>query len=145
MAREPEGETFSAVVDKTFEDTLDLSVEARNYAAFAPSARGDGRRTPMEGLAVAGSRLRVTSRLAGVMAWLLYRKAVGAGEIDAAETLRTLPRLDGVDPCLDDRNDGHRGLPAGLQDLLARSHRLYLRVARLDATIREAHGGRGEG
>ena len=144
MAREPEGETFSAVVDKTFEDTLDLLVEARNYAAFSRSARDD-RRTPMEGLAVAGSHLRVTSRLAGVMAWLLYRKAVGAGEIDAAETLRTLPRLDGVDPGLDDRKDGHRGLPAGLQDLLARSHRLYLRVARLDAMIREAHGGRGEG
>ena len=95
MAREPEGETFSAVIDKTFEDTLDLLVEARNYAAFSPSAR-DGRRTPMEGLAVAGSHLRVTSRLAGVMAWLLHRKAVGAGEIDAAETLRTLPRLDGM-------------------------------------------------
>ena len=145
MAREPEGETFSAVIDKTFEDTLDLLVEARNYAAFAPSARGDGRRTPMEGLAVAGSHLRVTSRLAGVIAWLLYQKAVGAGEIDAAETLRTLPRLDGVDPCLDDRNAGHLALPSGLQGLLARSHRLYLRVARLDAMIREAHAGRGEG
>ena len=145
MAREPEGETFSAVIDKTFEDTLDLLVEARNYAAFAPSARGDGRRTPLEGLAVAGSRLRVTSRLAGVMAWLLYQKAVGGGEIDEAETLRTLPPLDGVDPCLDDRNDGHLDLPAGLQDLLARSRRLYLRVARLDAMVREAHAGRGEG
>ncbi len=137
-------ETFSAVIDKTFEDTLDLLVEARNYAAFSPSARDD-RRTPLEGLAVAGSHLRVTSRLAGVMAWLLYQKAVAAGEIDAAEILRTLPRLDGVDPCLDDRNDRHLALPSGLQGLLARSHRLYLRVARLDAMIREAHAGRGEG
>ena len=144
MAREPEGETFSAVIDKTFEDTLDLLVEARNYVAFSPSAPDD-RSTPMERLAVAGSRLRVTSRLAGVMAWLLYQKAVGAGEIDEAETIHTLPRLDGVDPCLDDRNDDNRDLPAGLQDLLARSHRLYLRVARLDAMVREAHAGCGEG
>ena len=138
------GETFSAVIDKTFEDTLDLLVEARNYVAFSPSAPDD-RSTPMERLAVAGSRLRVTSRLAGVMAWLLYQKAVGAGEIDEAETIHTLPRLDGVDPCLDDRNDDNRDLPAGLQDLLARSHRLYLRVARLDAMVREAHAGCGEG
>ncbi len=143
MARESEGETLSAVIDKTFEDTLDLLIEARNYAAFSPSARDD-RRTPMEGLSVAGSHLRVTSRLAGVMAWLLYRKAVGAGEIDEAETIRTLPRLDGVGACIDDRNDRHLDLPGGLQDLLARSHRLYLRVARLDAMIREAHAGRGE-
>ncbi len=144
MAREPEGETLSAVIDKAFEETLDLLIEARNYAAFSPSARDD-RRTPMEGLAVAGSRLRVTSRLAGVMAWLLYQKAVGAGEIDEAETLRTLPRLDGIAACLDDRNDRHLDLPSGLQDLLARSHRLYLRVARLDPMICEAHAGRGEG
>ncbi len=115
MAREPEGQTFSAVIDETFEDTLELLVEARNYAAFSPSARDD-RRTPMEGLAVAGSHLRVTSRLAGVMAWLPCQKAVGAGEVDAAETLRTLPRLDGVDPCLDDRNDGHLDLPAGFSN-----------------------------
>ncbi len=78
------------------------------------------------------------------MAWLLYQKAVGAGEVDEAETLRTLPRLDGVDPCLDDRNDTHLALPSGLQGLLARSRRLYLRVARLDAMIREANAGRGE-
>ncbi len=99
----------------------------------------------MEGLAVAGSHLRVTSRLAGVMAWLLYRKAFGAGEIDEAETIRTLPRLDGVAACIDVRNDRHLDLPGGLHDPLARSHRLYLRVARLDAMIREAHAGRGEG
>ena len=144
MTREPEGETFSAVVDKMFEDTLDLLIEARNYATIFRSARDD-RRTPMERLAVTGSNPRVTTRLAGVMAWLLYQKAVGAGEIDEAETLRTLPRLDGVDPCLDDRNDRHLDLPSGLQRLLARSHRLYLRVARFDAMIREAHAGRGEG
>ncbi len=77
MARGPEGETFSAVIDKTYEDTLDLLIEARNTAAFSPPARDD-RRTPMKGLAVAGPHLRVTSRLAGVMAWLLYQKAVGA-------------------------------------------------------------------
>ncbi len=144
MARNSEGETLSAVIDKAFEETLDLLIEARNYAAFAPAARDD-QRPVMEGLCVAGSHLRVTSRLAGVMAWLLYRKAVGAGEIDEAETIRDMTRLDGVNACIDDRHDRNLDLPGALQDLLARSHRHYLRVARLDAMIREAHAGRGEG
>jgi len=135
VAQTSEGETLSAVIDKAFHETLDLLIEARNYAAFSPSS-GTARVT------VTGSHLRVTSRLAGVMAWLLYRKAVAAGEIDEAETMRDLPRLDDVSACLDDRHDRDVALPEPLRGLLARSHRLYLRVARLDAMIREAHAGR---
>ena len=124
-----------AYYHRTYDETMALLIEARNYAAFhhethqrdiAPAAR----------LFVSYESLRVTSRLSQVMAWLLAQKAVDAREISAehgtGEAFALLDDAASRDPL----GPENPMLPSGLRNLLARSHSLYLRVLRLEAQAR---------
>ncbi|MDA8232303.1 MAG: DUF1465 family protein [Magnetospirillum sp.] len=125
---------------KMYDETLALLVEARNYVAYGelkaqrePKARqrdGAG-----GGLHASCEALRVTARLTQVMAWLMIHRAAGEGEIAPEEALADHNRLSGGDVCLDGRSTADETLPAGLRSLLDRSHRLYLRVGRLEAQM----------
>ncbi len=120
-----------AFVRKTYDETLTLMVETRNYLSFGE----DRHHRPTD--AIAGLRqsceaLRVTARLTTVMAWLMFQRAVQDGEIDE-------PPFDGSTladstVCLSDDIADH--LPRGLQSLLKRSFLLYARVARVEGGMR---------
>lgn len=79
--------------------------------------------------------LRLTARLTQVMAWLMYRKAVHAGEIDRAAAAAPDKRLGGRAVCLEHDEAALAMLPPRLRGLMVRSHRLYTRVARLDDMV----------
>lgn len=126
------GESGSlAFFERLFDETTALLYEARDDAALR--LRAHARANPAVQLIVSCESLRVTARLTQVMAWLLVRKAVLAGELVLQDARAPHHRLSGREVCLAERPDGAIGLPRRLQRLLDRSRELYLRVARLDA------------
>ena len=77
------------IVEKVNDEAVDLLVDARDFAASScekeavPS--GDRWRIVRE-------RFRVTSRLADVVAWVMYRKGVKSGEIEENDVPPVLGR-----------------------------------------------------
>ncbi len=111
-----------------YDETLNMMREARDYVAGRRGAvwQAGGRE-----LAFNVEALRVTSRLTQVMAWLMIQRAVNSGEISLAEACRPHYRLGGQEVCLDVSRNADPCLPTKLRSLMARSHNLYQRVARL--------------
>lgn len=75
-----------AFIARLHDETLALLLEAREQAARGP-ARSRRDLPPEIKLAVVSQRLRLTSHLARIVAWILVRRAVAAGELspDSAE------------------------------------------------------------
>ena len=123
-----------AFLGSTYDDALGLVVEARNYLAHMPPGRpGD---PPSVRLQISYETMRLTARLTQAMAWLLAQKAVHAGELTPDEARAEIYALNPKAVCLDPSSSENEALPPGLRSLLDRSHRLYLRVYRLDAMYR---------
>lgn len=116
---------------RTYDEALNLMVEARNYMAYV-ERRERERADAVAGLRMSCEAMRVTSRLTQVMAWLMMQRAVHEGELAADEALAEVNRLSGGEVCLDDSFSADQSLPNGLRSLLDRSFRLYQRVARLE-------------
>lgn len=125
-----------AFVRRTYVETLDLMVEARNYLGLRgpPPARSTG--DAVAGLRQSCEALRVTARLTSVMSWLMMQRAIQGGEIDEDAALAGGAWLDDDPVCLAETDDPH--LPSGLQCLLRRSLLLYVRVARIEGCLRRA-------
>jgi regulator of CtrA degradation len=71
------------------------------------------------------------------MAWLLAQKAVHAGELTSGELAARNDPLTEIDVCMtEEAGEAISLLPARFRELLAHSHRLYIRVARLDEMMR---------
>jgi len=121
---------------RTYDETMALLVQAKFYENYSKPDETLAH-NPFDRLSVVRESIRVTSRLGHVMAWLLYRKAVGAGELEEAETLRRQDSLDDVDITTD--NSFHKSpiIPKGLRALLEESLSLYMCVARIDRNIRD--------
>jgi regulator of CtrA degradation len=120
--------------DRTFDEAMALLVEARGYL-LERQYRGSEGLPPRDQLVASCETMRLTSRLAQVMAWLLVQKAVHAGEIDAAAADEPNRRLGGHEICAETGPWDVSGLPRRLLQLLDRSHALYNRVARLDEMV----------
>ena len=117
--------------DRTMLEAMSLLAEARRY--LTDRAEADSQNMGLEqGLANSMETMRLVARLTQVLAWLLTHRAVHAGEMSLSEATEPERRLGGRDLCSKDSSDAARVLPDELQSLLARSHSLYLRVARLD-------------
>lgn len=130
MATEP-----TAFFSKTYDETLDLLEAARGYlSALEPIDRGT--LGLPERLRLCAETTRMTARLTQIMAWLLAQRAVHAGEISRDEALSDQDTLTGVAVCMERREEDWQGLPRRLVALLDKSHRLYIRVARLDELAR---------
>ena len=121
----------TAFFNKTYDETLGLTHEARAFVALLDTARLTDAPLATR-LIYARESMRLTARLTQVMAWLLYQKAVHAGEIDRAEVAEPDKRLGGRAVCSEHDEAALAMLPPQLRSLMERSHRLYLRVARLD-------------
>lgn len=121
---------------KTYDETIALLHAARDYCAVQePSERAA--LTPLERLRVSRETLRLTTRLAHVMSWLLAQKAVHAGEIALRDAAAEPFQLSRASVCLEPSEDDD-ALSPRLLKLLAESHRLYVRVARLDDLVRRS-------
>ena len=116
---------------RTYDEAFALLLEARSYAIDAGGRRHGG--DPAVRLAHSCESLRLTARLAQIVAWLLAQKAHQAGELSAEDLRRREYRLGGQRVCLDWRAADERPLPPPLRSLMRRSYDLYCRVHRLDS------------
>ena len=117
---------------KTYGEAMGLLVEARDY--FAKGEPRERLLPPAERLRLVSESLRVTTRLTRVMAWLMTERAVQAGEMSQQEALADPDRLAHSAICMEEAEAGR--VPPRLAELLDRSRRLYVRVARLDDLAR---------
>lgn len=121
-----------AFVGSTYEEAMALLEETRNFLA-EDRQRGE---TPTVRLAISYEAMRVTTRLVQVVAWLLARKAVMAGELSPAQARSERYALSGAPLCREDQGAENMNLPEDLRLLLGASHVLYTRVMRLDDLAR---------
>jgi regulator of CtrA degradation len=124
----------TAIFTRTYDETLNMIVEARNYMTHN-EPRSLRRRSGFSDLRFSCEALRVTSRLTQVMAWLMLQRAVIHGEISAEEACDERNRLSGRDVCLDTTANADESLPDGLKSLLSRSYHLYTRISRLEEMV----------
>jgi regulator of CtrA degradation len=129
----------TAFFSKTYDEALRLVEDARGYlASLEPiDRRGLG---PPERLRLCAETMRMTARLTQIMAWLLVQRAVHEGELTRTDALSQQEMLAGVRVCMEGSEEDWRGLPRRLVALLDKSHRLYVRVARLDELARRQAG-----
>jgi len=117
--------------DRTMLEAMSLLAEARRY--LTDRAETESQNMDLEqGLTNSMETMRLVARLTQVLAWLLTHRAVHAGEMSLTEATEPDRRLGGRDLCSKDSSEAAKRLPDELQSLLARSHSLYLRIARLD-------------
>jgi regulator of CtrA degradation len=115
------------LVDSLYTEAMVLADEARGYFDEIGKADRDTLE-PFERVAFSCESLKVTTRLMHVIAWLLTRKAIAAGEIDEA-TANESRRL-GL--AAESDRESVAQLPGRARDIVAASLDLYERVARID-------------
>ena len=135
----------TAFFNKTYDEAMTLLVEMRDYVAYA-EPRDRAGLSPRDGVHLCCATLRVTARLTQIMAWLLAQKAVHAGELSTRDIVEKNGPLAEIKVCMEGGAETELdGLPRYFRELSERSHRLYVRVARLDDMVRrqtlEAVGG----
>ncbi len=126
---------YMPVIERAYEETLGLLIEARDFSVERMATDDADLETRLR-FEVTAEQFRLTSRLSSVLAWLLFRKAVAAGEAKETDLIATVTRLDGDAYWRIERYQAEGPLPADLLDLLERSRLLYDRAARLDGMIR---------
>jgi regulator of CtrA degradation len=116
------------LLDALYIEAMLLSDEARSY--FDRSGREERDELPaLQRIGFSCESLRATTRLMHVVAWLLTRRAVDAGEISEAQAStreRRLGSCQGHDPEI------VAALPETARQIVAATSDLYARVARLD-------------
>lgn len=122
---------------RAYADAMTLLIEARNYVAY--QEHRDSQVLALEDrLLVSQETLRITCRLTQVMAWMFSQRAVQGGEMTLERALSEEFALGGQSVCLEDQWTDDDRLPEAVRSLLDRTHRLYLRVARLETMMRDA-------
>lgn len=122
-------EMTARLVDSLYTEAMVLADEARSYFDLIGRADRDAL-DPVARVAFSCESLRVTTRLMHVIAWLLTRKAMAAGEIGAADTQR-LGEAAQSDP------QSLANLPEIARAMVDASSDLYERVARIDRDLAE--------
>ena len=140
-----QGETPTAFFSRTYDEATGLLMEARDY--LAAEERGDRARLAVgDRWRLTCETTRLTSRLTHIMAWLLARRAVFAGELTPVEAAGPPYLLERNETLVDGDPTAYENLSKNLSRLMDRSHQLYIRVARLDDLAqRTAHQGSPRG
>ena len=120
------------LVDSLYTEAMVLADEARSYFDEIGRAERDIL-NPLDRVAFSCESLKVTTRLMHVIAWLLTRKAVAAGEIpeNEAHESRRLGQAATSEPA------AVAALPDTARDIVAASIDLYDRIARIDRDMVE--------
>jgi regulator of CtrA degradation len=128
--------TNSAAFGLLFREGMDLVEETAAYLDGAGRIEAKALDRAVS-LTYATESMRLTTRLMQLASWLLLHRAVKEGEMTLVQANRekTKVKLTAADP---GPADTIEKLPQQLQDLIARSMSLQLRVRRLDATIHAA-------
>lgn len=116
------------LTDSLYLEAMLLADEARAYFDEVGRAERD-LLDPAVRVGFSCESLKVTTRLMHVIAWLLTRRALEAGELAPSEVLHSSRRL-GDAPASD--VDLLHALPPRAQSLIAASEDLHRRAARLD-------------
>lgn len=122
-----------------FHEVMDIILESYEYFE-AQDAVDHGKIPPFLQTIYSSEMSRITMRLTSVMAWLMARKAVSTGQLSSDEAQREY-RLEGDEYCLHHDHNVSNILPYYMNDLLMRSHAVYLRVWRLDQQSNNAQLG----
>jgi len=128
----------SRLVGALYADAMLLADEARAY--FEHEARDGGGEKggdPLVRVLLSCESLRATTRLMHVIAWLLTRRAVLAGELTPAEALTPSCRL--APPA--DATAAPTGLPDAAARLMDATAALHARAARLDGALAAGPAG----
>jgi regulator of CtrA degradation len=119
------------LIDDLYTEAMVLADEARAYLEKGAEVErvllGH-----MERVHFSCEALKITTRLMQVIAWLLSRRAVRRGEIDAVEAQSERYRLGDAAPS-DLQNS--RNFPGEMRVLIAASESLYTRALRLEEQI----------
>jgi len=121
----------SIFIEKTYDEAMALVQCSATYLE-GEGARLQGELGKELGVVFTAESLRVTTRLMQVVAWLMVRRAVLAGEITADEALDSKHRLGARDICMAQPLEGAGYLPQIFLDLEGESRTLYERIARLE-------------
>lgn len=121
----------TAFFRKTYREALDMVHEACGYIE-GPIKHERAGLDLYHSLVVTCEATRLTTRLTQLMAWMFVQRAVERGEMDLETAKGEAHRLGPRPVCLDRCFGAGEALPPRLADLMHRSERLYLRVARLD-------------
>lgn len=119
------------LIDTLYVEAMVLADEARAY--FDEHGRADRERlAPIDRVAFSCESLKVTTRLMHVIAWLLTRKAIHAGEIEGAAAGRESMRLG-----MAEVTEGavSQSMPEQARTLIDTSMDLYARVSRIDRDL----------
>lgn len=136
VARQAKTEPQVLFLPGVFNETLGLLFEAHQYFETRGQLEQIGIAAEKR-MTYAHEMSRVTTRLTSVMAWLMVRRAIHYGEMDASAA--DLYHLDGEDVCLEHHPTLLAGLPYYLMYLSERSLSLYERVHRLDTLDPTVH------
>lgn len=113
-----------------YNDTMKLLTEARDYFS-ACGSHDQSHMNTMGRMVYSSEMARITLRLSTVMAWVLARKAVIAGQMCQTEAAKNF-QLQFKDECLTHTPNLQTILPGYVVELLEKTHALYQRVAHLD-------------
>jgi len=124
----PSGTITPRLVSALYVEAMVLADEVRAY--FDESGREErDHLPPLLRVTFSCESLKVTTRLMHIIAWLLNRRAVDAGELSEGDALHETRRLGNA---TESDEAILRPLPARGQLLIRASQDLYERVARLD-------------
>jgi regulator of CtrA degradation len=122
-------------LDKAYDDGFALLIEVRDFLKDEKAAI-DAALAPNERVLLTEELTRMTRRLTDVMAWLLLRRAVAAGDISHRESLSHAATRLGDDPP-DEPVAAHRRLPLNVRGMIGRTRRLYGDVLKLKETTEQ--------
>lgn len=113
-----------------FNETLELLFDSHQYFEFY--GEEEQLRLPeYYRMAYTSEMSRITMRLTSIMAWVMVRKAVHTGKLEAGLASEKY-RLDGEEICRSDISPEINNLPFYIGELAHKSRNLYERVWRLD-------------
>ncbi len=129
-------ELTAKLVDQLYQEAMGLAEDARDY--FDHVGQWDRKRLgPMDRVLFSCESLKVTTRLMHVISWLLVRKAVMAGEMQAGEALAPDRRLGRASLTSAEDSPRLKTLPPSSQRLIVKSQEIYLRIKRLEESLGE--------
>jgi regulator of CtrA degradation len=124
----------TAFFTRTYDEAVGLLLEARDYVARREPA-DRARLDTLDRVKMCCETMRMTARLTQIMSWLLAQRAIYEGEMSEEDVVAQHQALSELQVCMDQAEELDC-LPPHLQKLLERTHRLYIRVARLDEMVR---------
>ncbi|MBU1211380.1 MAG: DUF1465 family protein [Alphaproteobacteria bacterium] len=140
------GERFEASgqFDAVFREGMGLVEEVAAYLDGLGRRESKALKPPLSVL-YATESMRLTTRLLDLASWLLIRRALKEGEIDADEAKRKRQRVKLKALGRPGHIKRFEELPASLQDLIERSFALHDRIVKLDRAVTSENSSGADG